>query len=64
MNDPIIAELRKHREEHAREFNHDLDAICADLMARQERSGRRLVRLKPRPVAANGIQADPRTSRR
>ncbi len=51
MNDPIVAEVRKHRDEHAKRFNYDLDAICADLMAQQEKSGRRLVRLKPRPAA-------------
>jgi len=44
MNDPIVAEVRKYRAAHARKFNNDLDAICADLMARQQRSGHPLVR--------------------
>jgi hypothetical protein len=44
MNDPIVAEVRKYRAAHARKFNNDLDAICADLMARQRQSGRPLVR--------------------
>ncbi len=43
MNDPIIAEVRKFRDEHARKFNYNLDAICADLMASQHRSGHPLV---------------------
>ena len=43
MNDPIVAEVRKFRDEHARKFNYNLDAICADLMASQHRSGNPLV---------------------
>ena len=43
MNDPIVDEVRKFRDEHARKFNYDLDAICADLMERQQRSGHPLV---------------------
>lgn len=43
MNDPIVDEVRKYRDEHARKFNYDLDAICADLMERQKKSGHLLV---------------------
>ncbi len=50
MKDPIVDEVRRHRDAHASKFNYDLDAICEDLMARQARSGRTLVRLKPKPV--------------
>ena len=31
MKDPIVEEVRKARLEHAKEFNHDLSAICKDL---------------------------------
>ena len=31
MQDPIVEEIRKIREEHAAQFNYDLDAIVADL---------------------------------
>jgi len=51
MNDPIVEEVRKHRDAHARRFNYDLKAICSDLEARQERSRHRLVRLSPRSIA-------------
>ncbi len=34
--DPFVAELRKIREEHAREFNYDLRAIVEDLCEKQE----------------------------
>lgn len=43
-NDPIVEEVRKFRDEHARKFNYDLNAICADLMEKQKRSGHKLVR--------------------
>jgi hypothetical protein len=52
MNDPIVEEIRKHRDNHAKKFNYNLDAICADLMERQKSSGHRLVRLKPRRLNA------------
>ena len=29
--DPIVEETRRIRDEHARQFNYDLTAICADL---------------------------------
>ncbi len=56
MKDPIVEEVRKHRDAHARKFNYDLDAICADLMAKQEKSGHRLVRLEPRPVTNREVK--------
>nr|VFJ64732.1 MAG: hypothetical protein BECKFW1821A_GA0114235_11785 [Candidatus Kentron sp. FW] len=45
--DPIVREVRKIRDEHARQFNYDLDAISEDYMARQIQEGSRLVRLHP-----------------
>ena len=30
MNDPIVNEVRKYRDEHSKKFNYDLDAIVAD----------------------------------
>jgi hypothetical protein len=29
MNDPIVEEVRKHREEHTKKFNGELTKICA-----------------------------------
>ena len=43
MIDPIVEEVRKHRDEHARKFNYDLNLICEDL--RKNRS-KRLAKLK------------------
>ncbi|MCU0916704.1 MAG: hypothetical protein MUC88_19400 [Planctomycetes bacterium] len=36
MKDPINEEIHKHREEHARQFNYDVRAICDDLRALQQ----------------------------
>jgi hypothetical protein len=48
MQDPIIEEVRKAREDHAAEFDHDLAAICADLKRIEEACGHKVVSLPPR----------------
>lgn len=60
MKNPIIEEVRRHRMEHARKFNFDLDAICADLRRIQEESGRPVVRLciKKRTMGRRIASAD------
>ena len=50
--DPILAEMRRLREEYAASLNHDAQAIYQDLLRRQRQTPRKLVRLPPR---------DPRT---
>jgi len=47
MNDPIVAEVRRLRDEHSKLFNYDLDAICEDYKNHQLIVGNRLVRLFP-----------------
>lgn len=42
--DPIIAEIRAIRNEHAARFNYDVKAIFKDIQARQKASGRKYVR--------------------
>jgi hypothetical protein len=39
MNDPIVEEVRRIRDAHAARFNYDLDAIFADIKAREKQSG-------------------------
>ena len=51
MTDPIVEEVRKARAEHAARFGNDLHRIVADLKARQQRLGGRLVRLAPKPLS-------------
>jgi hypothetical protein len=43
IHDPIVEEVRKAREEYARSFNYDLDAICRDLREKQKHSKNRVV---------------------
>jgi len=51
MNDPIVEEIRKYREEYAARFNFDLAAICRDLHERTENSGRKVISLPPKRTA-------------
>lgn len=44
-DDEILEEIRQVREEHAKSFNYDIKAICADWRQRQANSGRKLVKL-------------------
>jgi hypothetical protein len=48
VNDPIIAEVRKIRQEHAAKFNYDLDAIYKDLKTKEARSKRKIVSRPPK----------------
>ncbi|MEI7869221.1 MAG: hypothetical protein WCI11_15135 [Candidatus Methylumidiphilus sp.] len=48
--DPIVAETRALRDEYARQFNYDADAIFEDLMAKQAMHPERVVSLSPRKV--------------
>ena len=48
MRDAIVDEVRKAREDYARQFDFDLDAICRDLRQKQQAGGRRVVSLPPR----------------
>jgi hypothetical protein len=41
--DEVLEEIYKIREEHAKFFNYDLQAICDDLQKRQAESGRQLI---------------------
>ena len=46
--DPIVEEVRRIRDEHAKKFNYDLHAICEDIRKKQGSSGRRVVTRAPR----------------
>ena len=43
MKDTVVAEIHRHREEHARRFNYDLLAMGEDLQSRQWESGHKIV---------------------
>lgn len=46
--DPIVEEVRKARDEYAKRFNYDLDAICRDLQEKQKRGKRKVISLPPK----------------
>lgn len=54
MRDPIVEELHRYREEHARRFDYDIDAICDDLQAMQQTRGLKAVRLPPKRIEQKG----------
>ena len=49
--DPIVEEIRKHRDEYASKFNYDLKAMFQDLQEREQQSGRMVVTLPPKRYA-------------
>ena len=49
-HDTIVDEVRRHRNEYAKGFNYDLQAIYHDLKAHQKKSARKIVSLKPKPA--------------
>lgn len=46
--DPIIAEIRRYRAEHAEKYGHNLGRICEALRETEAKSGRKVVHRKPR----------------
>ena len=52
--DPIVAEIRKIRDEHAAKFNYDVAAIFEDIRRQEKESGRQYVTYpsrRPEPAA-------------
>jgi hypothetical protein len=48
LQDPIVEEVRRIRNAHAKKFNDDLHAICEDFRKKQQSSGRKVVTRQPR----------------
>ena len=46
--DSVVREVREIREAYARQFGYDLKAICRDLKAQEQASGRKIVSFPPR----------------
>ena len=58
QSDPVIAEVRAVREQHAARFDYDVRAIFRDIRARQEASGHKYVRYPSRrTVPESQVQA-------
>jgi hypothetical protein len=50
INDPIIDEIRRERQEHAERFDNDLRRICTELRRQERESDRLFISLPPRWV--------------
>ncbi len=55
-NDPIVAEVRRIRHEHAARFKYNLDLIVKDIKAQEKASGRLYINLPPRRLAAQQVR--------
>jgi len=51
--DPIVEEIHRIRDEHARKFGYDLHAMCEDIRQKQAASGRQVVTRPPRKPVVN-----------
>ena len=60
-SDPIVAEIRRIREQIAAEFNYDLHAMVKDAQQRDAAGDRLVVRREPRP-ALKPIRVPARTA--
>jgi len=56
-NDPIVAEVRRLREELAARFNYDIAAIAADARKRERAGKRRVIPEPPKKPAGNSEKA-------
>ena len=54
FKDPIVEEVRKARDNYAKKFNYDLDAICRDLKEKQRQRNRNVVSFPPKRVKKLG----------
>jgi len=50
LNDPIVEELRRIRQDYAKQFDYDVRAIAADLRKREQKHRERLVSFPPKPA--------------
>lgn len=61
-HDEILDEIRKIREEHAKSFNYDLDAMFADWQKKQSESGREVVNLPPKRSLTKRLSQPPQSN--
>jgi hypothetical protein len=62
--DPIVAEIRKIRDEHAAKFNYDVAAIFEDIRRQEKESGRQYVAYPPQRSEAPTPAAAPKRKRK
>ena len=49
LNDPVVEEIRRHRQAHAAQYNNDLHKICEALREEEKMSAFKVVYPNPRP---------------
>lgn len=58
LADPVVEEVRRVRQEYAKQFNYDLHAMAADLRKQEQEHSERLVSYPAKsPRKARGTQA-------
>ena len=55
--DPILAEIRRTRDAHAKRFGGDIRAMLADLRRRQQEGGRPVVTRSPKRLKQTATQS-------
>ena len=63
MSDTIVEEVRRIRDDYARQFNYDLHAMCDDLRHEQELSGAAIVSFPKRPAQISPLEKGDMTER-
>lgn len=59
-NDEIVDEVRQVRDEHAKKFNYDISAICADIRQKQAASTYQIVTATAKEVEVKDKAAETR----
>jgi hypothetical protein len=57
IDDPIVEEVRTHRQAHAARYNYDLAAIFTAILEREKSSSRPVINRPPRRIPEN-LKAD------
>ena len=50
INDPVVEDIRRHRQEHAERYGHDLKLIVEALRERERRSAHRVISPGPKYI--------------
>ena len=64
MNDPIVDEVRRVRDEYAARFDYDLDAIFRDIKEQEKKSGRKFVSYPPQRLVPPNLLTPSKLNRK
>ena len=57
--DPIVDEVRKARQDHAKKFGYDMKAIYDDLKSTEQLGGRKVVSLSSKQIQKKAFHSSP-----